>query len=81
MVNLAREQHLPDTVQVLHGVVLVEVIDDGRESLVVHPPLPTFGLRPLAKSHLDLLRESQVLRLLESSQEGSEIGLEQPTNF
>ena len=39
-----------------------------------YPPLPTFGLRSLAKSHLGLLRESQVL-LLESSQEGPESGI------
>ena len=58
--------------QVVHGIVLVEVIDDRREPLVVKPPLPTLGLRPLTETHLNLLREGQVLLLLESSQEGPE---------
>ena len=53
-----------NTVQVV--LVIVIVIDDRRAHLVAQPPLPTFGLRPFAKSDLDHLRDGQVL-LLESS--------------
>ena len=70
--DLAREQHLSNAVEEVHRVVIVKVIDDIRQPLVVHPPLPTLGLRPLAKTHLNLLREGQVLLLLESSQDGPE---------
>ena len=55
MDDLAREQHLSNAVEEVHRVVIVKVIDDIRQPLVVHPPL---GLRPLAKTLINLLRRS-----------------------
>ena len=46
-----REQHLSNAVEEVHRVVIVKVIDDIRQPLVIHPPLPTLGLMPLAKTH------------------------------
>ena len=68
-INSARKQHRTDAVKVFHGVILVKVIDNVRESLVVQPPFPTLRLRTLTRPHLNFLRDSQVLLFLDSSRE------------